>query len=114
MAETELPSQEDFYSSLTEESISLEDYQLAQKIWDEFEIESIEGFIKLYVSVDTLILCDVMEEFRSMCRQDYGLEAFHFISLPGLSMMSCLKYTGVALDLFVDPDSYSFIEKGIR
>ena len=40
--ETSLPSKEAFYSKLTGEGITDEDYQHAQTVWKEFNIESMK------------------------------------------------------------------------
>ena len=46
--ETSLPPKEAFYSKLTDESITDEDYQHAQTIWKEFNIESMKDYQNLY------------------------------------------------------------------
>ncbi|XP_046570070.1 uncharacterized protein LOC124278400 [Haliotis rubra] len=77
-------------------------------------MKSMNDFVELYVSVDTLLLCDVMQMFRSMCMTDYGIKPFHFVSLPGFSNMCCLKLTRVQLRLLTHPDLYGYFERGIR
>ena len=47
LMENKLPLKESFYSALTGEDISDEDYQHAQKVWEEFEIKSMEGYLEL-------------------------------------------------------------------
>ncbi|XP_041350453.1 uncharacterized protein LOC121369418 [Gigantopelta aegis] len=114
LEETVFPTRDEFYSSLTEETVTEEDYLFARGIWDTFHCRSVRDFMELYVSVDTLILTDVMEAFRSMCLQYYQLDPLHYYTLPGMAMDACLKMTDVSLDLFTDPDMYNFIEQGIR
>ena len=42
--ETALAPKEVFYSNLSLDDISSEDYTHAQKVWDEFEINNIAGY----------------------------------------------------------------------
>ena len=42
--EKQLPPIEEFYSHLTEEDISEDDYEHAQNVWQEFEIKSMRDY----------------------------------------------------------------------
>ncbi len=68
----------------------------------------------LYLRTDTLLLADVMTEFRKTCKKTYGLDTLHYYTSPGLAWDAMLKYTGVELDLISDQDMYLMIESGIR
>ena len=59
--ETVLPSRSTFYSSLTDEHISLEDYQHAQNVWETFDIENLGEYHDLYLISDLLLLADVLQ-----------------------------------------------------
>ena len=48
---TSLPPKDAFYSKLTGEGITDEDYQHAQTVWNEFNIETIKGLPQLIQSV---------------------------------------------------------------
>ena len=52
--ETSLLSKEAFYSKLTGEVITDEDYQHAHTVWTEFKIESIKDYHNLYNLSDVL------------------------------------------------------------
>ena len=62
--ETSLPDKESFYSNLNLESITDEDYEHDQKVWNVFEIKNLGEYHDLYVQSDTLLLADVYENFR--------------------------------------------------
>lgn len=57
--DTSLPSKDDFYSHLTEEDITLKEYDYAQKVWNEFNIKYMGDYHDLYVVSDVLLLADI-------------------------------------------------------
>ena len=112
--ETQLPPKESFYSSLSDESISDQDYQHAQEVWATFNCKNLKDYHDVYLSSDVLLLADVFENFRKTAMATYGLDPTHYLTLPGYSWDALLKSTGVSLELITDPDMYLFIEKGLR
>ena len=114
LKENKLPSKKSFYSTLTGEGISNEDYQHAQKVWKEFEIKSMEGYLELYNETDVLLLADVFENFRNICLENYKLDPAHYFTAPGLAWDAYLKTTNVKLELLTDMDMLLMVEKGIR
>ena len=64
--ERQLPTKEAFFSQLTEEHISDEDYQHAQTVFTTFK--------------PALLLADVFENFRSL--NYYGLYPAHYYTSP--------------------------------
>ena len=72
--ETSLPPKEAFYSKLTNEGITDEDYQHVQTVWKEFNIESMKDYHNLYNLSDVLLLADIFGNFRNMCMNHYGLD----------------------------------------
>ena len=65
-----LPPKEAFYSKFTGEGITDEDYQQAQTVWKEFNIET----INFYNLSDVLLLADIFDNFRNICMNNYGLD----------------------------------------
>jgi hypothetical protein len=61
-----------------------------------------------------LILADVFEAFRDMAMKYYDLDPAHYISSPGLSWDTILKYTKAELKFLTDPDVLYMILEGIR
>ncbi|XP_066916398.1 uncharacterized protein [Clytia hemisphaerica] len=92
--ETELPPRESFYSTLSEENVSEEDYNHAKNVWNKFEMESLKDYHNLYVLTDVLIMADVFEAFRKNCLQHYQLDPAHYFTAPGMSWEAALKKTG--------------------
>ena len=68
----------------------------------------------MHIQSDTLLLADVFKNFRDGCINIYKLDPVHFLSDPGLAWQSCLKKTGVKLELLTDNDTLMMVEKGIR
>ena len=76
--ETQLPPINAFYSNLNMASISEEDYQCAQKVWEEFGIRNLGGYHDLYLRTDVVLLANVYEAFRDTCLRHYSLDPAHF------------------------------------
>ena len=56
----------------------------------------------------------MFENFRDTTINIDKLDPAYFLSAPGLSWQSCLKKTGVTLELLTDKDMLLLFEKGIR
>lgn len=55
----QLPSTDDFYSMLTDESITDDSYTHAQKVWNTFKMKTMREYHDLFLQSDTLLLADV-------------------------------------------------------
>ena len=109
-----LPPKESFYSRLTDEDISDENDQHAQKVREVFDMEHLQDYHNLYNETDVILLADVFENFRSICIKYYELDPAHYYTAPGLAWDAALKITGVELELLTDTDMLLMVEKGIR
>ena len=49
-----------------------------------------------------------------ICLEKYKLEPVYFVSVPELAWQTCLKKTGVELELLTDIDMLLITEKGTR
>ena len=112
--DTELPKREDFYSLLTDNNISKDDYSHAKDVWNTFNLKNMGEYHDLYLRTDILLLTDVFENFRKTCLTYYKLDPLHYITSPGLAWDAMLKMTGINLELITDIDMQLFIEKGLR
>ena len=77
---TELPTKEEFYSILSGEHITDEDYQHAKNVWNTFNLKSMGEYHNRYLKSDILLLADVFENFRKTCLQYYKLDPCHYFS----------------------------------
>ena len=62
-----LAPQEAFYSKLSDENISEEDYTHAQKVWTAFVCKDMGNYHDLYLRTHVLLLVDVFETFGKTC-----------------------------------------------
>ena len=95
-------------------SISEEDYQHDQRVWKEFGMHNPEDYHDLYVKMDVVLLANVFEAFRDTCLKHYKLDPAHFYTSPGLAWCTCLRHTGIRLELLTNPDMLLMSEWGIR
>ena len=114
LEETQLPPINAFYSNLNMSSISEEDCQHTQKVWEEFGIRNLGDYHDLYLRTDVVLLANVFEAFRDTCLRHYSLDPAHFYTSPGLAWKACLKHTGIELELLTDLDMLLMFEWGIR
>ena len=85
LSETQLPSKDEFYSKLSDEGISDDDYQHAINVWNTFKCKTIRDYHDLYLKSDVLLLADVFENFRKTCMKHYNLDPAYYYT--------CLLYT---------------------
>ncbi|XP_025161752.1 uncharacterized protein LOC112590169 [Harpegnathos saltator] len=109
-----LPPRESFYSSLTGDTVSENDYAHAVNIWRRFSIQTLGEYSDLYLKTDVLLLADIFENFRNSCIKSYGLDPAYYYTSPGFTWDAMLKHTGVNFELLTDIDIVMFIERGIR
>ena len=64
--ETQLPPINAFHSNLNMSSISEDDYQHAQKVWEEFGIQNLGDYYDLYLRTDVVLLANMYEAFRGI------------------------------------------------
>ncbi|XP_011859786.1 PREDICTED: uncharacterized protein LOC105557208 [Vollenhovia emeryi] len=113
LEDTCLPPRESFYSSLTGDTVSENDYVHAANVWRRFAIQSLGEYSDLYLKID-MLLADIFENFRDKCIESYGLDPAYYYTLPGFTWDAMLKHTRINFELLTDIDMVMFIERGIR
>ena len=111
---TRLPPIEEFYSLLTGEGITKEEYDFALEVWDAFDCQTFKDYLELYNEIDTLLLADIFENFREICLENYKIDLVYYYTSPGLFWDAMLKETKVNLELISDIDQYYFFKRMIR
>ena len=91
---------------------SLEEYSHAAEVWHTFGCKTMKDYMELYLKTDVLLLTDIFENFRKVCKGIYELDPCQYYTAPGFSWDAMLKYTKIELELLTD--MYNFLKKGIR
>ena len=90
------------------------DYRHAKRVFKNLNNKNLGEYRDLYVQSDTLLLTNILENFRNKCIETYELDPAHFLSAPGLALEAWLEKTEVKLELSTDIDMLLMVEKGIR
>ena len=109
-----LPKKEEFFNDLTCQHITKDEYDFAQKVWDRFSCKTFQDYMEIYLLADCLLLCDVFENFRSNCLQQYNIDPCYYFSAPHFTLDAFLRHSSLTLELLSDINQYLFIIKGIR
>ena len=107
-------SKERFYNDLTSKHITQEEYEFAGEVWRIFECTCIKHYLEIYLLTDCLLLCDVFENFRKNCLQQYNIDPCYYYSSPHFTLDAFLWFSKITLDLLSDINKYLFIINGIR
>ena len=105
-----LPEKEAFFSDLSKEHISQEDFEFLHKLWKEFGLKNLGELHDLYMETDVYLLADVFDIFRIFSLENYKLDPAHFSTAPGLSWSAALMYTKIELEIPTDPDMHMFFD----
>jgi uncharacterized protein with PIN domain len=109
-----LPPANDFYSSLTDSTVSPADYEHAKKVYKEFKCANLLEYTELYCATDVGLLAEVMIQFRDVTQSEFKLDCCHYVSAPQLAFDGMLKMTKVEIELLTDIDQILFLEQNIR
>ena len=107
--EQQMPRRAVFFSSLTSETCSKNDYGYPQSVWLEFGCRSLRDYLQLYLTTDVCLLADVFENFRATCHEAYKLDPAYFVSAPQLAWNAMFKKTKLEVNLLSDPEMYKMI-----
>ena len=113
-ATTFLPQRESFFSSLTQQGISERDYEHAEQVFSFFKCKNMLDYCELYCQLDTVLLFEVMESFRSTIKENFGLDCTRYISAPQLAFDCMLSTLDEPIELMSDPDMILMCENNIR
>ena len=111
--ETSLPSIDNFYSTLRDESISIEDYEHGKKVFERFQCKNLGDYTDLYNMTDTLLLSDVLEGLRKHHYETFKLDPVYYLSAPSMAFDSALKYTKSQFEILDTIEKSSCIDDSI-
>lgn len=105
---------DDFYSSLTGQTISREEYAHAKRVWDEAGYRTQEDYVEIYLRLYFELFADVFSHWRPILREKYSLDMVNYVNLLGYAYDAFLLMTRTKLDLVSDPCLARFIESSVR
>ena len=105
-----IPKKSDFYSSLSEKSITTENHIFAKNVWKMFDCKNLTDYTKLYCKIDTVLLAEIFQAFRKKMMAFSGLDPAHYISLPAYGYDSMLLVTNTQIELPTDINMVHFME----
>ena len=109
-----LPSIDAFKNTLTGETVSENDYEFAQTVYQSFQCKTFGDYLELYQNADVLLLAEVFESFRKMCLDHYKLDPAHYFTLSQLTFDAGLKYANIEIQLLGNVDQYIWLESQMR
>ena len=63
------------------EDITGANYMHVKRVCKDFEIKNLREYHDLYLKSNTLLLADVLENFRKMCLKNYRLDSVNLFQL---------------------------------
>ena len=111
--EEKLPDKKCFYSSVKDGTtddngkkldchIRDEDHLSCKKIWNEFNVKSMDDYHEHYLKKDVFLLGDVFGKFIDKCLKFYKLDPCHYFSSPRFKWDAMLKMTAKKLKKIFD------------
>jgi hypothetical protein len=109
-----LPERRDFYSKLSQQGLTEEEYQHARNVYEVTNCKTFLDYHLIYLKTDVVLLADVFENFRETCMSNYSLDPANYITTPSFAWDAMLLMTKVELQLISDYKIYRMIEEQKR
>ena len=78
LREQSLPPMESFYDRINDIHVSQGEYDHAKQLWSLYEMETLDDYLRHYLTVQSLLFADVFENFRDVMMKDYGLDVAQY------------------------------------
>jgi len=102
-----------WYNDITKSTISQNDLDYANFIFNKYNCKNIGDYIKIYLETDVLLLTEIFEQFRNVSIKTYKLDPAWYYSTPGMAWDAALSFTKIKLELLKDEEMVDFfLEKG--
>ena len=109
----ELPSIENFYSSLKLNNISEEDYDKTLEIYEKLNCKNIKEYLDIYLKLDICLQADIFSVFRNTIWNKFEIDCSKYITSCTLSLDLMLKYTRVKIELIRDISIFDYVNSSI-
>ena len=108
-----LPSIQNFYSSLKLDNITKEDYNKTLEIYKKLNCKNIKEYLDIYLRLDICLQADIFNVFRNCIWDKFEIDCSKYISSCSLSLDLMLKYTGVKIELISDISIFDYVNSSI-
>ena len=108
-----LPSIENFYSSLELDDISKEDYNKTLEIYKKLNCKNIKEYLDIYLKLDICLQADIFNVFRNCIWDKFEIDCSKYITSCSLSLDLMLKYTEVKFELIRDISIFDYVNSSI-
>ena len=108
-----LPSIENFYSSLKLDNISEEDYNKTLEIYKKLNCKNIKEYLDIYLKLDICLQADIFNVFKNNLWDKFEIDCSKYITSCSLSLDLMLKYTGVKIELIRDINIFDYVNSSI-
>lgn len=88
MDERQLLSNNNFFNKFNDKDCTSEEYSHALDMWNTFNCTTFKEYMELYLKTDVLLMTDVFENFRKLCKNIYKLDPFQYYTAPGLQLLT--------------------------
>jgi hypothetical protein len=110
----DLPPIEKFHNLLTDQDVSAEDYEHAQKVWYWFECRHLMDYCMVYCVSDVLLLADAIHHTRTAMFRQFGMDMLHYLSFPMMAKDVLLKTTKAEMELISDAEAVGALRNNLR
>ena len=108
-----LPSIENFYSSLKLDNISEEDYDKTLEIYKKLNCKNVKKYLDIYLKLDIYLQADIFNVFRKCIWDKFEINCSKYITSCSLSLDLMSKYTGVKIELIRDISIFDYVNSSI-
>ena len=104
-----LPSIENFYSSLKLDNIIKEDYNKTLEIYKKLNCKNIKEYLDIYLKLDNCLQADIFNVFRICIWDKFEIDCSKYITSCSLSLDLMLKYTEVKIELIRNISIFDYV-----
>ena len=108
-----LPSIENFYSSLKLDNIFEKDYNKTLEIYKKSNCKNIKEYLDIYLKLDICLQTDIFNVFRKCIWDKFEIDCSKYITSCSLSLDLILKYTEVKIELIRDISIFDYVNSSI-
>ena len=108
-----LPSIENFYSSLKLDNISEEDYNKTLEIYKRLNCKNIKEYLDIYLKLDICLQADIFNISRKCIWDKFEIDRSKYTTSCLLSLDLMLKYTRVKIELIRNISIFDYVNPSI-